>query len=250
MQSWGGPSRYNRRDTQPRPTKSGVLGLLAAAAGRPREASLTDLLGLDLGVRVDQPGSLLRDYQTVSDHRGLPLPSSQVNAKGMQKKTSPAKYTGVTQRYYLQDAVFTVALRGPSALLTTLDHAIRHPAFPLFLGRRSCPPTGPLSLGVHPDAELTSVLESVPWQAAPHHRSRVRGTHVTLPATIEDPHGEDTIGDVPDTYDLRTGTAFTDRTVRHTWITIPTGHQQPATDDRPNPNDPASGHDPFALLGW
>lgn len=108
LQSWGGPSRYNRRDTLPQPTKSGIVGLLAAADGRSREASLSDLLGLHLGVRVDQPGTLLRDYHTVSDHRGLPLSSpafSEGDAKGLQKKTSPAKYTGATQRYYLQDAV-------------------------------------------------------------------------------------------------------------------------------------------------
>ncbi|MEU3190053.1 CRISPR-associated protein Cas5, partial [Streptomyces sp. NPDC006992] len=30
-------SAYNRRETRPEPTKSGVIGLLAAAAGRPRE---------------------------------------------------------------------------------------------------------------------------------------------------------------------------------------------------------------------
>ncbi|MFE1988817.1 CRISPR-associated protein Cas5 [Streptomyces mirabilis] len=90
----------NRRDTLPQPTKSGILGLFAAADGRSREASLSDLLGLRLGVRVDQPGTLLREYHTVSDHRGLPLPSAKVDAKGLQKKTSPAKYTGVTQRYY------------------------------------------------------------------------------------------------------------------------------------------------------
>jgi CRISPR system Cascade subunit CasD len=90
----------------------------------------------------------------------------------------------------------------------------------------------------------------VPWQATPHHRNRVRGTHVTLPATIEDPHGDHTTDDVPDTYDLRTGTTFTDRTVTHTWVTVLTGHQPPAEDDQPTQTDPASGHDPFALLGW
>lgn len=143
LQSWGGPSRYNRRDTHAQPTKSGILGLLAAAQGRPRQVGLTDLLGLRLGVRVDQPGTLLRDYHTVSDHRGLPLPAAKVDAKGVQKKTSPAKPTGVTQRYYLQDAVFTAALHGPTPLLEDLDHALRQPAFPLSLGRRSCPPPAP-----------------------------------------------------------------------------------------------------------
>ncbi|HIY40181.1 MAG TPA: hypothetical protein H9836_03495 [Candidatus Nocardiopsis merdipullorum] len=89
---------------------------------------------------------MLRDYHTVSDHRGGPLPSTQVNAKGEQKNTSPAKPTYVTQRFYLQDAVFVVALGGPSPLVKGLEHAVRNPAFPLSLGRRSCPPAQPLLL--------------------------------------------------------------------------------------------------------
>lgn len=249
LQSWGGPSRYNRRDTRPEPTKSGVLGLLAAAEGRPREASLTDLLGLRLGVRIDQPGTLLRDYHTVSDHRGLPLPAAKVDAKGTQKKTGPAKYTGVTQRYYLQDAVFTAALRGPASLLEQLDHAVRHPVFPLSLGRRSCPPTGPVSLGLHPDADLPQALKDVPWQASARHRARFRGAEVTVEATVEDPAGDLTVADVPDTYDLKTGTVFGQRTVRHLWIPLPTGRKtNEQADDRAGRTDP--GHDPFALLGW
>ncbi|MEU5242667.1 type I-E CRISPR-associated protein Cas5/CasD [Streptomyces asoensis] len=247
LQSWGGPSRYNRRDTLPQPTKSGILGLLAAADGRPRDASLADLLGLHFGVRVDQPGTLLRDYHTVSDHRGLPLPSAKVDGKGVQKRTSPAKYTGVTQRYYLQDAVFTAALRGPAPLLESLEHAVRHPAFPLCLGRRSCPPTGPLSLGLHPDTDLQQILTTVPWQASAHRRRQIRTPQVMLEATVDDPTADLTVDDVPDTYNLKTGTVFSWRTVRHRWVTIPTGH--PASDS-PAPEQPGPGHDPFALLGW
>ena len=86
-----------------------MLGLLATAEGHARGEDITDLVGLTMGVRVDQAGSLLRDHHTVSDHRGGPLPSTQVNAKGEQKNTSPAKPTYVTQRFYLQDAVFVSA---------------------------------------------------------------------------------------------------------------------------------------------
>ncbi|MFC4517949.1 type I-E CRISPR-associated protein Cas5/CasD [Streptomyces ehimensis] len=249
LQSWGGPSRYNRRETRPHPTKSAILGLLAAAEGRPREAPITDLLELQLGVRVDQPGSLLRDYHTFSDHRGLPLPSAKVNAKGVQVRTSPAKYTGVTQRFYLQDAVFVAALRGPASLLERLEHAIRHPVYPLSLGRRSCPPTGPVSLGLQADADLPQALTAVPWKASGHHRSQVQATEVTLEATVEDPAGDQLAVDVPDTYDLKTGTLFGRRTVRHLWLTISTGEQAAEPTGKENP--PAHpGHDPFALLGW
>ncbi|MGW0607836.1 type I-E CRISPR-associated protein Cas5/CasD [Streptomyces sp. NPDC002640] len=250
LQSWGGPSRYNRRETRPQPTKSGVLGLLAAAEGRDREASLTDLLGLQLGVRVDQPGTLLRDYHTYSDYRGLPLLSAKTNAKGQQTRTTPAKHTGVTQRFYLQDAVFVAALRGPKPLLTSLEEAVRNPAHPLSLGRRSCPPVGPVSLGLHPDTELEDTLKEVPWQAGSHRRSQVKGATVSLEATVEDPAGDQLAVDVPDTFDLKTGTRFGRRAVRHLWVTLPTGRAQP---DAASPDTGAAGlpdHDPFALLGW
>ncbi|MER5887539.1 type I-E CRISPR-associated protein Cas5/CasD [Streptomyces sp. NPDC001941] len=250
LQAWGGPSRYNRRETRSQPTKSGVLGLLAAAEGRTREAPISDLIGLRLGVRIDQPGTLLRDYHTYSDYRGLPMLSAKTNAKGQQTRTSPAKYTGVTQRFYLQDAVFVAALRGPRTLLEGLDEAVRHPVHPISLGRRSCPPTGRISLGVRADAELEDALGEVPWQAGSHRRSQIRDSSVSLEATVEDPAGEHRADDVPDTYDLKTGTQFTHRTVRHLWLTIPTGSTETTTPPT-DPDTPGqSGHDPFALLGW
>ena len=93
LQSWGGHSQFNRRDTSSEPTKSGILGLLAAAQGRRRQDPIEDLLTLRLGVRTDPAGSLLRDYHTVSNLRHRPLLSSQVNAKGIQNRPSPAKLT-------------------------------------------------------------------------------------------------------------------------------------------------------------
>ncbi|MEV5010997.1 type I-E CRISPR-associated protein Cas5/CasD [Streptomyces sp. NPDC055692] len=250
LQAWGGSSRYNRRETRPQPTKSGVLGLLAAAEGRDREASLTDLVGLQLGVRVDQPGTLLRDYHTYSDYRGLPLLSAKANAKGQQTKTTPPKYTGVTQRFYLQDAVFVAALRGPKALMQSVEEAVRNPVFPLSLGRRSCPPTGPVSLGLRADTRLEEVLKGVPWQAGSHRRRQAQGATVSLQATVEDPAGDQLAVDVPDTYDLKTGTRFGRRAIRHVWVTVPTGHAQPAHPAADTGTAGQSAHDPFALLGW
>lgn len=263
LQSWGDRSAFNRRETRPEPTKSGVLGLLAAAAGHTRDQPLEDLLPLRLGVRVDQPGTLLRDYHTVSDYRGRPLPQAGVSAKGVQRPTSPAKHTHVTTRYYLQDAVFVAAVAGPADLLTTLDQAVKAPAFPLALGRRSCPPTQPLSLGLRTGG-LTQALTEEPWQASErareHHAHRLgreRGLGLGQPAyparidrsaTVEDPHGDDIAYDVPVSFDPRTR-AFTSRRVQHHWLSIPTGF--PRTDttaDGPAADD--TGHDPFALLGW
>jgi hypothetical protein len=71
--------------------------------------------------------------------------------------------------------------------------------FPLSLGRRSCPPTGPVSLGLRPDAGLQEVLADVPWQASTHRRCQVRTPQVLLDATVEDPAGDLLVDDVPDT---------------------------------------------------
>ncbi|UGQ10912.1 type I-E CRISPR-associated protein Cas5/CasD [Yinghuangia sp. ASG 101] len=249
LQSWGDRSAFNRRETRPEPTKSGVIGLLAAAQGRAREDDITDLLQVRLGVRVDQPGTLLRDFHTVSDYRGRPLLQAGVSAKGVQKPTSPAKNTHVTQRFYLQDAVFLVAVEGPEALVTALHDAVRNPAFPLALGRRSCVPTQPLALKPH-TGDLDTALRETPWQASEHARSlhcRRTGTRparIDLAATVDDPDGNDVLADVPQSFDPRRR-AFTNRTVRHTWLSVPT--------DIPNPDPPDdtdAGHDPFVLLGW
>ncbi|MWA07909.1 type I-E CRISPR-associated protein Cas5/CasD [Streptomyces sp. BA2] len=248
LQSWGDRSYFNRRETRPEPTKSGVVGLVAAAVGRPRHAAIDDLAGLGLGIRVDQPGSLLRDYHTVSDHRGRPLLSAAVTAKGQQKPTSPHKYTQITHRFYLQDAVFLAALEGHRDLITTLEHALRRPAFPLALGRRSCPPTQPLLLGQR-TGSLEEALQAEPWQATPAARarwSRQNGdtAHIGLPATLDDPAGGEARADVPLSF-APTNRTFTTRRTRHTYLQAPTG----LTPDPARP--PATGgHDPFALLGW
>ncbi|MFF4078435.1 type I-E CRISPR-associated protein Cas5/CasD [Streptomyces sp. NPDC001777] len=248
LQSWGDRSTFNRRETRPEPTKSGVVGLLAAAAGRSRHAGVDDLAGLGLGIRVDQPGSLLRDYHTVSDYRGRPLLSAAVSAKGAQKPTSPAKRTHITQRFYLQDAVFLAAVEGPGELITALEYAVRHPAFPLSLGRRSCVPAQPLVLGQRTGA-LEDVLRAEPWQVTKAVRDRWgrrngNAAHVDLPATLDDPAGDESRDDVPLSF-APTNRTFTTRRIRHTYLAAPTGLT-------PDPEHPPTtgGHDPFALLGW
>lgn len=259
LQSWGSSSQFNRRETDMEPTKSGVLGLLAAADGRQRGDSITDLLSLELGVRVDQAGSLLRDYHTVSDYRGVPLLSAAVNAKGVQKGTSPKKLTHVTQRFYLQDAVFVAVIRGDEELIGRLARACTHPAFPLSLGRRSCVPAQPLVLrGDDRPAwagSMMDVLSAVPWAAGPAAKRRAEKagrTSVHLAVTYDDRVGSERRPGAPNDDGARTelrsdvpisfGRAergMTARLVTHDWVEISTG----ALGRDPGP----STHDPFAF---
>ena len=157
MQSWGADSKFETRKTEREPTKSGVIGLLAAALGLRRDdtAGLQPLCALRFGVRVDREGALLTDFHTA----GNPTPR-QVRADRRKGKAPDAPY--VTRRHYLADAVFLVGLEsGDEALLQKLAWALGHPAYPLFLGRRSCPPTLPLCLGVRP-LPLEAALRAEP----------------------------------------------------------------------------------------
>ena len=145
LQSWGIDSRFDTRRTERLPSKSGVIGLIAAALGLRRDADLSELCALRFGVRVDRDGELLRDFHTAHHE-------------------TDEKKAYVTNRYYLADAVFTVGLESnDESLLALLDKALRAPVYPLFLGRRSCPPTLPLSLGVR-NADLYTSLKTEPWQ--------------------------------------------------------------------------------------
>jgi len=244
MQSWGSRSQFNRRDTDDQPTKSGVVGLLAAAQGRRRGDPIEDLVGLRLAVRVDQPGTVLRDFHTISDLTGKPLLSATVNASGRQKPTSPKKFTHVTRRFYLQDAVFVAAVAASTDLLRTLAAAVQRPSFPLALGRRSCVPTQPLLLrGEGNDlwhGRLADVVGSVPWQAGPAARAHAKDPTVSLPVVIDDPAGAETRTDVPASFDP-VRRSMSSRRVSHTWVHLPTGARE-------NDTPTVSSHDPFVLL--
>ena len=90
LQSWGSDSKFETRKTDREPTKSGVVGLLAAALGLRRDDTegLARLNGLRFAVRADQEGSLLVDFHTA--------------------KSRDTSY--VTYRHYLQDAVFLAGI--------------------------------------------------------------------------------------------------------------------------------------------
>ena len=105
MQAWGIQSRFGVRDSTREPSKSGVIGLLAASQGRSRDAAIDDLVALRMGVRVDREGTLLRDYHT---------------AQNVYRARGGIKPTELSTRYYLGDACFLVGLEGEASLLTAL----------------------------------------------------------------------------------------------------------------------------------
>lgn len=162
MQSWGTTSRFDQRDTGKEPSKSGVIGLLAAALGIDREkwTDLKPLTELSMGVRHDRPGVPKRDYQTA----GCAKTDTIIKADGTQAKDGV-----VSDRFYLADAAFLVGLESDDrALLVKCDAALRDPVWPLALGRKSYVPSEPIWLenGLL-DAPLKTALARSPWIASP-----------------------------------------------------------------------------------
>lgn len=152
LQSWGSSSKFNKRMTNREPTKSGTIGLIAAALGRRRDDDIHDLQKLGFGVRIDQAGILIKDFHTAH--------------------TFDNRQSFVSERYYLADALFLVGLEGDDKLLQEIDVAVQNPVFPLYLGRRSCPPVGPISLGIREGKSLLEALKEEPWQAGEWYKNQ------------------------------------------------------------------------------
>ncbi|MFG2669048.1 type I-E CRISPR-associated protein Cas5/CasD [Streptomyces sp. NPDC048387] len=190
LQSWGIVSRFSHRDTHSRPTKSAVIGLCAAALGRDRTHAVDDLAALVFGVRADHPGTPVRDYHTVgagryplrprdviTDHRRAAAVAKSMDAAGgigfghhelsgwygAPKKITTDPVSGtlvsgelsrtalITERWYLSDAAFLVGLQHEDPrFLEDIAYALEHPKQLLWLGRKSCPPSGTLAAGIVP----------------------------------------------------------------------------------------------------
>lgn len=166
VQAWGAPgAHWEHRPVLSRPTKSGVLGMVANALGRTREEPPTDLAQLRFGARADRPGHLEPDYQTAGGGQ-FPLDTGTVFSNpelannpdlfryGAPRDPHPgtgkagwsekARQTVVKRVGLLVDASFLVSLTGPTPLTGTVWEAVNDPARVLCLGRHGCYPTEPV----------------------------------------------------------------------------------------------------------
>lgn len=220
LQSWGMNSKFeSRRNTERIPTKSGVIGILASALGRKRNVNMEDLASLKFGVRVDNGGVLLRDYHTAVSQKPY-----------------------VTNRFYLSDAVFLAGFEGPIELLNELDHALNYPMYPLFLGRRSCPPEGRVNLGIKVNVSLLGALAAEPLLSK--RRSQNDKPIFDLQVFIDDEKFEskNLQKDVPVSFSSRKRT-YSYRAVKETSIKV---REDDTTVDEENKNP--TDHDPIIEL--
>jgi len=236
QQAWGARSRFATRATELAPTKSGVIGMIAAALGMDRTAPLDRFAEVRFGVRIDQPGRVERDFQT---------------ARSLDGQTS----FPLSQRYYLADAVFLAGIEAPVHELETFRAALARPHFPLYLGRRAFPPSGPLWTALV-DRPLEPALRNASWRARPHRRRQMRDSPLRL-SLLLDASAEDVLvetrQDVPESFDPRRRRHATrDVALRTVELTEPLEDDPSAADDPAGLRGPLLGsptdHDPTPLL--
>lgn len=206
MQSWGIQSRFRVRDTGLEPSKSGVIGLLCAALGKPREEragdglpTLAELARLKMGARVDREGLIKVDYHTAGGThvRG--------DGYGVRKADGTPGETVLSNRYYLADADFLVGLESDDwDLLARLDRALAEPVWPFFLGRKSFVPSVPPRLPDVPPrgpglraTGLAETLASYPWFSDPGRPREEAPTSLRLVLDVDAATGDEVRHDVP-----------------------------------------------------
>jgi CRISPR system Cascade subunit CasD len=120
MSAWGEIAPAATRLTTNHPTKSGVLGMVSAALGLPRNEIIND--SYNFAVLVHNSGTPMRDFHTIH----IPTHDSTI----------------ISTRDYHCGAMYSIALSikddAPYSL-EEIKSALEEPVFTLFLGRKSCP---------------------------------------------------------------------------------------------------------------
>ncbi len=195
LQSYGEEALMKERTTNLYPTKSAVIGMLAAALGYQRNyPRLEKLNRLAFAVRIDQPGELTTDYQTM-----------HVDKTAWHKAD---QY--VTYRDYLQDAVFVAAVGSDDhSLIDQLATALKYPHFQLYLGRRANVPVGALQTTIIDQENPVTALTTYAWQAAKWYRRKhqrdpyARSVEIIADASLLPNHPVTVLKDEVVTFDQR-----------------------------------------------
>jgi len=166
MQAWGTHTYEDFRPSNLYPTRSGLLGLLAACLGIERadhagQAALA--ASVEFSVRVDTAITRFDDQSSIRK-TGVKLPDfhTVLDARKVDGKVN--KFPVVSRREYLFDAAFSVAVGAKPGATFTLDviaAALRRPLYTPTLGRRACPPTRPVFDGEIEAADGVAALQEI-----------------------------------------------------------------------------------------
>lgn len=180
LAAWGEQAVGQERDASPQPSRSAILGLVAASLGlrREQESEQAQLVqSLCLGIKLCAHGIGMRDFHTAQRAK------STSRAKHLHTRRDELAHdkidTVISYRAYRQDSAAVVALwllRDDGDFdLEAIASAMQRPCFNLYLGRKSCPLALPLSPQVSRATDLRAALDS-------HHDSLMKENR--LPAVL------------------------------------------------------------------
>lgn len=149
MASWGEAATGEIRRSARHPSRSAILGLLGAALGirRDEDYALAELRdGVAVAIKQLSPGVAVQDYHTAQ------VPGQDRKARRLTRRDELAVkdklHTILSTREYRCDGFWRVAIRAIETSRWSLDElaeALQNPRFPLYFGRKSCPPAAPLA---------------------------------------------------------------------------------------------------------
>ena len=173
LMSWGVSSRFNQRETEAYPSKSALIGLIAAAMGIDNQdvdesIALAPLVQLKLTVlRLERgegrPFGRLSDFHTVGG--GFDPKESNYSRMSIPRKASggPSGNASITRRTYLTEARFLAVFHGDLKVLEKVSTALLDPVWGIWFGRKTCIPAMPLSpiLAETPREALAELLQKL-----------------------------------------------------------------------------------------
>lgn len=177
---------YQNPGSQSAPTKSAVVGMLAAALGRTKSDSITDLNQLLIGTCTTNAGVLHTRFGTITGASQL---EGGIRSNPLIRKKGyfQAATLGPGDSYLVRHIV---AFQSEDEMFVQeLLKALTAPVFPVFVGRANCRPAEPMPLGylegTLEDAfalikvPTTAIIEVLPSDPAPNKR-RVMDTMDSL----------------------------------------------------------------------
>lgn len=171
LSSWGDIAVGEFRGSWDRPSRSAVLGLVAAGLGLERENQAAhDALdeGYGVAVRADMAGAPLVDYHTAQTVDAATVRKRRPATRA-ELLTTRDRQTIISRRTYRQDALATVALWAQGDARWTLGElrdALARPRFVLYAGRKANVFGLPLDPRVEQAETLADALRRRPWTLA------------------------------------------------------------------------------------
>ena len=179
MMSFGAVAIDTLRVTGPHPGHSLVTGIISNALGldRSQGREIQEIQDhLILAVRIDrEPAGTgnLRDFQTAEIHKG----QTGWTTRGYPEAREGGEYErNLIYKDYHQDMKVMMSVRlteGCPVTLEDVENALRRPARPLFIGRKTCLPSAPILAGsVQADNAVAALLVTPLKQERGQEKSR------------------------------------------------------------------------------